>query len=129
MFKVKELDMRGINAKVGIVTYMDCAHYLPNHPFCGDVHGHTYKVEIVVSGNTDSNGMVVDFRTLKALVKEVLAKYDHQLLNKVLPWETPTAEILAYHIFLGLTEKLPKGCIVLEKVRVWEGEGKYAEVS
>jgi 6-pyruvoyl-tetrahydropterin synthase len=26
----------------GITEYIDCAHFLPGHPKCGQIHGHTY---------------------------------------------------------------------------------------
>ena len=36
--------------RLGITEYIDCAHFLPGHPKCGQVHGHTYKVEVVIEG-------------------------------------------------------------------------------
>src|SRR4051794_4587161 len=36
--------------KVVIIEHIDCAHFLPNQPKCGTVHGHTYKIELVADG-------------------------------------------------------------------------------
>jgi len=27
--------------RLGITEYIDCAHFLPGHPKCGQIHGHT----------------------------------------------------------------------------------------
>ena len=62
--------------KLGIIDYIDSAHYLPGHGKCGKVHGHTYKVEIVIEGDKKESGMVMDFYDIKKIVKEVMAEYD-----------------------------------------------------
>jgi 6-pyruvoyltetrahydropterin/6-carboxytetrahydropterin synthase len=80
----------GCSMRLGITEYIDCAHFLPGHPKCGQVHGHTYKVEVVIEGESDRGGMVVDFNDLKTRTREVLQKYDHRHWNDVL--EFPTVE-------------------------------------
>ena len=57
--------------RLGITDHLDCAHLLPGHPKCGRLHGHTYRVEVVVDGET-RDGMVVDFADLKSQVRAVL---------------------------------------------------------
>jgi len=46
------------------------------------VHGHSYKVKIVVGrGSMNDAGMVVDFKLFKKVVKEAIEdKYDHSLI-------------------------------------------------
>src|SRR5215471_9755219 len=66
--------------KLGVMEYVDCAHFLPNHPKCGPLHGHTYKVELVVEGQPKS-GMIIDFGDLKQALREALAPYDHRSWN------------------------------------------------
>ena len=64
----------------------DAAHRLPNHKGkCKQMHGHTYKLEIGVTGNIQpATGMVVDFGDLKKIIqKQVIDLLDHQLLNEV----------------------------------------------
>ena len=70
--------------RLGIIEYIDSAHYLPEHETCGIVHGHTYKIEIVLEGEKQDSGMVMDFYEIKKGVREILKKYDHKLLNDIL---------------------------------------------
>jgi 6-pyruvoyltetrahydropterin/6-carboxytetrahydropterin synthase len=107
--------------KVGIVEHIDCAHFLPGHPKCGTLHGHTYKVEIVVEGAVE-NGMVIDFSDLKAAAREVLSAYDHHSWNDYI--EYPSVE----NICLLLNERLQKRLSFPYSLKVWEGDGKWAEL-
>ena len=101
--------------KLGIIDHIDSAHYLPQHKTCGIVHGHTYKVEIVIEGEKSENGMVMDFYDIKRIVKEVLKEYDHRLLNDIL--EFPSVENLCEHMHRNLSSKLNFPL----SVKVWEG--------
>ncbi|NPE28555.1 6-carboxytetrahydropterin synthase QueD [Methanococcoides sp. SA1] len=109
--------------RLGIIEYIDSAHYLPEHETCGIVHGHTYKIEIVLEGEKQENGMVMDFYIIKKIVKEILKTYDHKLLNDVLPF--PSAENMCEHMHGQLFEKL--GLPV--SVKVCEGHGKWCELN
>ena len=96
-------------------------HLLPGHPKCGVPHGHTYNVEVSVEGPL-RNGMVIDFDELKTALRGVLKELDHTDLNKIL--EFPSCENLCTHILGKLREKIDQEKIT---VRVWEGDGKWAE--
>ena len=96
-------------------------HLLPGHPKCGVPHGHTYNVEVSVEGPL-RNGMVIDFDELKTALRGVLKELDHTDLNKIL--EFPSCENLCTHILGKLRKKIDQEKIV---VRVWEGDGKWAE--
>jgi 6-pyruvoyltetrahydropterin/6-carboxytetrahydropterin synthase len=109
--------------KVGIVEYIDAAHCLPEHKTCGVMHGHTYRVEVTVEGEKKSNGMVIDFVKLRRIVKNVLKKYDHKVLNDLM--EYPTCENFCEH----LCKKLEKELDFPFTLRVWEGKGKWIEVT
>ncbi|MFQ5838227.1 MAG: 6-pyruvoyl tetrahydropterin synthase family protein [Thermoplasmata archaeon] len=106
--------------RLGIVEYMDCAHFLPGHSKCGSLHGHTYKVEVIIEGEK-KGGMVVDFADLKVKVRKVLMEYDHRALNDFL--EYPSVENICEMLSSRLKEGLPFPFLI----RVWEGEGKWAE--
>ena len=59
---------------------------------CNRLHGHNWIITIYCqSEKLDENGMVIDFSTVKSLVKD---KLDHQNLNEILPFN-PTAENIA----------------------------------
>lgn len=103
--------------------YFDAAHFILDDSGspCERPHGHTYRVRIVCEGPVGPGGMVVDFTEIKRLFNEcVKPKLDHGDLNNVL--DNPTAENIAIWIYRALQDKLP-----LAKVRVWEGQGKWAE--
>jgi 6-pyruvoyltetrahydropterin/6-carboxytetrahydropterin synthase len=106
--------------KLGIVDYLDCAHFLPGHPKCGSLHGHTYKIEVTIEGEA-RDGMVIDFAELKQIVRHSLAAYDHRNWNDVLPY--PSVENICDLLY----EKLKAGLRFPLTLRVWEGHGKWAE--
>ena len=76
-------------------THFDSAHYLPDHPKCGQVHGHTYWLEATFKGPLDSaKGWVVDASVIKKEVDAVVAKFDHRCINDM-GLTPPTAELIA----------------------------------
>lgn len=59
----------------------EVAHVLPDYPgACGNLHGHTYKIEVTVEGpqHEDNYGMVLDFNILKEVIKKVVP--DHRFV-------------------------------------------------
>jgi 6-pyruvoyltetrahydropterin/6-carboxytetrahydropterin synthase len=107
--------------KLGVIDYIDCAHYLPGHQKCGSLHGHTYRIEVVIEGET-REGMVVDFAQLKKSIKEGLSHFDHKTLNDLL--EYPSVE----NICQAIKEKLGETINFPFTLRVWEGHGKWVEM-
>lgn len=107
--------------RLGITEYIDCAHFLPGHPKCGQVHGHTYRVDVAIEGE-HNQGMIVDFNELKGKTREVLARYDHRHWNDVL--EFPSVENICELLSRELRAAIPFPMVV----RVWEGNGKWAEL-
>ncbi len=56
----------------------DMAHRLPFHTEgCQNIHGHTYTMDIAVTGVPDRNGMLLDFGALKSLVMPFISQMDH----------------------------------------------------
>jgi 6-pyruvoyltetrahydropterin/6-carboxytetrahydropterin synthase len=103
--------------------YFDAAHFIPKYKGkCEQLHGHTYKLEIVIEGDVKKDGMIVDFAKMKDVVEAaVLEKLDHQALNEL--FENPTAE----HILNWIAGQL-KGKLPLSSIRLWEGQGKWVEI-
>lgn len=121
--------------KTMIVKRVDfcAAHFLPNYDgICKNLHGHTWSIDIGVSGPVNENsGMVVDFADLKKALQPILNSFDHKLLNNVV--KNPTAENIALHIkdtLLTTPTLFTKAGVSfgLEFVRVWESPDSYAEV-
>ena len=101
--------------------HIDCAHYLPGHARCGTLHGHTYKIELVIEGKNEK-GMIVDFADLRDCLRETLSQYDHKSLNEFL--EYPSVE----NICEMLRGEIKRRLAFPFTLRVWEGEGKWAEI-
>lgn len=136
--------------KVAKEFSFDMAHLLDGHDGkCQNLHGHTYKLQVIVSGETENNGakkgMVIDFADLKRAVNElIISPMDHafiydqsseretkiaQLLQQLnsktfaLPMRS-TAENLAQFIFQRLQENVG---FHLHSVRLWETPTSFAE--
>ncbi|HYE97455.1 MAG TPA: 6-carboxytetrahydropterin synthase [Planctomycetota bacterium] len=108
--------------KVCVIDHFDSMHLLPGHPKCGVPHGHTYKLEVVAEGPV-VNGMVIDFADLKGAMREIIRTFDHTNLNLLL--EMPSCENICLEILKRLQQRLSHRLTV----RVWEGDGKWAEAS
>jgi 6-pyruvoyltetrahydropterin/6-carboxytetrahydropterin synthase len=91
---------------------LESAHRLPNVPAghkCARVHGHSFRVEIHVSGPVDEHlGWVMDFADVKAAFDPLYRQLDHHYLNDVPGLENPTSENLAKWIWQQLKPALPQ---------------------
>ena len=89
----------------------EAAHRLPRLPKshkCSRLHGHSFQVEIAVSGPCDPKlGWVIDYADISDAVKPIWAKLDHYYLNQVRGLENPTSENIAIWIWNRLKPKLP----------------------
>ncbi len=98
----------------------DAAHSLeaaPDGHKCRRMHGHSYRVDIHVTGQVDAErGWVMDFGDIKAAVSPVIQELDHRLLNEVPGLAGSTSELLAKHIWDRVVGALPG----LSAVTVWE---------
>ena len=84
----------------------DAAHYFaegPEHRPYQNLHGHSFKVEATVRGQTQEPvGWVADLADLEAALKAVAGELDHGLLNDKPGLDRPTLE----HICLYFAERL-----------------------
>ena len=89
----------------------DAAHYLPKVPAghkCGNMHGHTYTVEIRLRGEVDPvAGWVCDFGDIKEAFRPLEAELDHKVLNDIPGLDNPTSELLAQWLWECLIDVLP----------------------
>ena len=93
-------------------TYQfEAAHMLPLLPEthkCRRLHGHSFKVEIAVSGPCDPRlGWVMDYADITQAFKPILKQLDHYYLNEVPGLENPTSENVAIWIWNKLKPVLP----------------------
>jgi 6-pyruvoyltetrahydropterin/6-carboxytetrahydropterin synthase len=106
----------------------EAAHYLPDLPpmnKCKRMHGHSYKVEIMISGPVDKAGLVrgVEFGAMDVVMEPILLTVDHHLWNDKM--DQPTVENIAEWFVFMVKEQLQ----VPLTVRVYEGPRSWAEVS
>jgi 6-pyruvoyltetrahydropterin/6-carboxytetrahydropterin synthase len=119
---------------------------------CKNVHGHSYKLSVTVSGTplTDAShvkfGMVIDFGDLKAIVKEeVVDQFDHATVfnqntphielakelksrdhHVILVDYQPTSENMVIDFAARIKSRLPKN-IELHSLKLQETESSFAE--
>jgi len=109
------------------------AHQIRLHPGkCERLHGHNWRVRIHARATALSPlGMVVDFADLQRIAAEVGARFDHQNVNEVPPFDevNSTAENLARFFYQEAGRRLREqegGRVTVAKVEVWENEGSLA---
>ena len=113
-----------------IITEFSAAHNLRNfRGKCEALHGHNWKVEVVVSGEElDGSGVVLDFAEVKAATSEVMSEIDHRYLNE-LPFfveHNPSSENIARYIFERLQEKITDERVRVQRVTAWESQDACA---
>lgn len=123
----------------------EMGHRLPFHEGkCKNLHGHSYKCMIELTGEPDKNGIVLDYYDLKKTAEPVFDELDHsvlvwkedkeliealQKLNSrmvIVDFQTTAENICVYLLKKIKLAKLPANVTAL-KVRVFETENTYAE--
>ncbi|MFA6260021.1 MAG: 6-carboxytetrahydropterin synthase [Bacteroidia bacterium] len=124
----------------------EAAHSLSDYDgSCRNIHGHSYKLHLTVSGTGPKKGMLIDFKVLKKLVEDaVVNELDHALMlmkneqnlaytknmiTKVV-WmdEEPTAEFLVYWMYHRIAPQLPDD-VYVSNIRLFETENCYVDFS
>ena len=89
----------------------EAAHKLPNVPAdhkCARLHGHSFRVEVVVAGECDARlGWLMDYAEISDAFKPLLDQLDHYYLNEIPGLENATSENLAKWIWDRLKPQLP----------------------
>ena len=105
--------------RVGRCWAFDATHNLVDYPGGPEpIHGHTYRLEVVLDGPVGPQGMVFDFVELDRVVQQrVLGALNHTYLNDVVPQSS--TENLAAWVWHRLAD-LP-----LHEIKLWEGQDCY----
>ncbi len=111
-------------------------HYLRNYKGkCENPHGHNYKVRVTLRGHElDKAGLLLDFKDLKNVMKHVIDRLDHQMLNDIEPFTSlnPSAENLAKYFYDQATSRLKSlthGRVAVGDVTIWETDTTTARYS
>lgn len=120
---------RGIY-EIKVEDSFSSAHHLRNYKGkCERIHGHNWKVEVVVEGeNLDSTGMLIDFTVLKEKLRYILSRLDHSNLNNLPFFKriNPTSENICFFIFKRMEFLLKQYPVRVKSVTVWENEKQCA---
>ncbi|MFH1284391.1 MAG: 6-carboxytetrahydropterin synthase QueD [Candidatus Peregrinibacteria bacterium] len=107
---------------LGTTFQFAASHFLTKyHGKCENLHGHNYKLIIIIKDDIKDDDMVMDFKKIKEIVnKAVIDRLDHAHLNDIM--ENPSAERISVWIWENLKDKLP-----LAKTILYETEDYYCE--
>jgi 6-pyruvoyltetrahydropterin/6-carboxytetrahydropterin synthase len=108
-------------------------HYLRNyHGRCENPHGHNYRVSVTLIGKElQENGLLFDFKQLKEIIRPVVDRLDHQMINEIPPFTdlNPSAENLARHFFeetSGRIAEATEGWVKVKRCTVYETDRSAA---
>jgi 6-pyruvoyltetrahydropterin/6-carboxytetrahydropterin synthase len=112
--------------EIKIESDFSAAHNLRNYRGkCEKLHGHNWKIEAVFAYKSlDKDGLAVDFKDAKKMLKDVLEEMDHSYLNEsgIFKKINPTSENIVKFIYDELKKKDGHIC----SVSVWENEKSCA---
>lgn len=108
-------------------------HYLRDYyGKCENPHGHNYRVLVTLAGEElEPNGLLLDFKLLKQVLKPTVEYLDHRMINELEPFITlnPSAENLAKFFFdqtAGELEKLTRGRVRVKDCTLYETDTSFA---
>ncbi len=113
--------------EVTVEADFSSGHYLRNYKGkCENPHGHNYKVRVTLIGRElDDAGLLLDFKLLKQVLRPVVDRIDHQMLNDIEPFTVlnPSAENLAKYLYdetnLHLKD-VTNGRVRVKDCTIWE---------
>ena len=113
--------------EVTVEAGFSSGHYLRNyHGKCENPHGHNYKVRVTLAGpELDATGLLLDFKLLKLVLRPVIERIDHQMLNDLEPFTVlnPSAENLARYFYDETSQQLSEmtgGRVRVKDCTIWE---------
>lgn len=112
--------------EIKVKANFSSAHNLRNYRGkCEHLHGHNWIVEAVFAyEELDKDGLAIDFKDAKAMLKGVIEGFDHSYLNELKDFKSvnPTSENIARIIFDTMRTLCPE----IASIAVWENEGSCA---
>jgi 6-pyruvoyltetrahydropterin/6-carboxytetrahydropterin synthase len=135
---IKAKKLKYHNKRVAItkeITF-DAAHHLDEYEGkCKNIHGHTYKLSITISGFVNEIGIVIDFYDVKQMFEElIMNKLDHKYLNDVLPNMNPTVDNIVVWVWEQFDKSLQENNLNkkqgyrVEEINLFETPTSYATI-
>ncbi len=96
---------------------------------CTNLHGHNYKLEVTITGNTDQSGMLMNINKLSKIIREKIINHiDHKTLNTDIEYfktHLPAMENMVTYFWNLLEPHLPKNS--LHKLTLYETDRNKVE--
>lgn len=104
----------------------EASHVLPRHPGkCSRLHGHSYKVTVVVECTIDPRtGFVLDYGDMKKIVSPFIDRLDHQHLNEFIAY--PSAENIAINLGKQIFAELRAACHPRSEIEILNDSKRFA---
>lgn len=119
--------------EVTVEAGFSSGHYLRNYRGkCENPHGHNYRVFVTLVGESlDEAGLLLDFKLLKQVMRPVVDRLDHQMINDLEPFTTinPSAENLAKYFFDETSAQLQEmagGRVRVKDCTLYETDTSFA---
>jgi 6-pyruvoyltetrahydropterin/6-carboxytetrahydropterin synthase len=113
--------------EVTVEAGFSSGHYLRNYKGkCENPHGHNYKIRVTLAGTElDPAGLLLDFKLLKHVLRPVIERIDHRMLNDLEPFIVlnPSAENIAKYFYDQTNEQLAamtEGRVRVKDATIWE---------
>ena len=108
-------------------------HYLRHYKGkCENPHGHNYKVRLTLAGTElDKAGLLLDFTLLKQVMRPVIERLDHCMLNEIEPFIelNPSAENIAKFFYDETSRQVAEmtaGRVRVKNCTIWETDSTTA---
>jgi len=112
--------------EIKVKANFSSAHNLRNYRGkCEHLHGHNWAIEAIFRyRKLDGDGMAIDFRDAKAMLKRAIDDMDHSYLNELKDFKAanPTSENIAKLIY----DRIKKESAGIKSISVWENESSSA---
>ncbi|GAC1356300.1 MAG: 6-carboxytetrahydropterin synthase QueD [Acidobacteriaceae bacterium] len=119
--------------EVTVEAGFSSGHYLRNYRGkCENPHGHNYKVFVTLVGaDLDEAGLLLDFTLLKQVLRPVVDRLDHPMINELEPFTTvnPSAENLARYFYQQTSTQLhdmTSGRVRVKDCTLYETDTSFA---
>ena len=119
--------------EVTVEAGFSSGHYLRNYRGkCENPHGHNYRVFVTLVGKElDGAGLLLDLKLLKQVMRPVVDRLDHQMINDLEPFSkvNPSAENLARYFYEETSKQLQEmtaGRVKVKDCTLYETDTSFA---